>query len=427
MRKVCFVFGLLPIIGLSCFVACDGENTDPSGVAIENYCSDGTISTEICNEEGTAGDACGCTTYSVWCDDDTGLCWQDPQKDAYDKGNGGVTSFDAQRYCEELVLDGYDDWRLPNITELRSIIQGNALTRSNGLCYIENGSSMNDQPILKQIPCLGKANSLTGPDERGCYWKTELTGTCNNVDPASSTHYLEFWSTTKAADDPENWVAYVFFDTASVGFNHSLSLGEVRCVRNAPPTPAVCQGTNPICEPGATRQCACDNGKIGAQVCSDSGGCYGFCDCTGFTPSPGPVDVCGQCDNIKVKINVSKPLTKQPYMLAAFLYKEGELFLRPPDVGNDENEIRYPDINIGRPVEMNIPGCSYYRDRCMEGEYYLVVYLKMNEGKFPGMPELADYVWFDFDLITLTGDGTQHYEFDVTVLPILLSPFGFID
>ncbi len=60
---------------------------------------------------------------------------------------------------------------------------------------------------------------------------------------------------------------------------------------------------------------------------------------------------------------------------------------------------------------------------CMEGEYYLVVYLKMNEGKFPGMPELADYVWFDFDLITLTGDGTQHYEFDVTVLPILLSPF----
>jgi hypothetical protein len=114
-------------------------------------------------------------------------------------------------------------------------------------------------------------------------------------------------------------------------------------------------------------------------------------------------------------------------MLAAFLYKEGELFLRPPDVGNDENEIRYPDINIGRPVEMNILGCSYYRDRCMEGEYYLVVYLKMNEGKFPGMPELADYVWFDFDLITLTGDGTQHYEFDVTVLPILLSPFGFID
>ena len=105
-------------------------------------------------------------------------------------------------------------------------------------------------------------------------------------------------------------------------------------------------------------------------------------------------------------------------MLAAFLYEEGELFLRPPDVGIDENEIRYPDIHLGKPIEMNIPGCSYYRDRCMEGEYYLVVYLKMNEGKFPGMPEWADYVWVTFDPITLTGDGTQHYEFDVTLVPI---------
>jgi len=110
-------------------------------------------------------------------------------------------------------------------------------------------------------------------------------------------------------------------------------------------------------------------------------------------------------------------------MLAAFLYKEGELFIRPPDVGIDENEIRYPDINFGKPIEMTIPGCSYYRDRCMAGEYYLVVYLKMNEGKFPGMPELADYAWFNFEPITLTGDGTQYYEFDVTLVPILLSLF----
>ncbi len=425
MTKTTIAYTILLTACLSCFIACgdDDKNSSPSRQAIKYYYPDGTSSTQACTQDGIGELPCGGTTYRVWCDDDSGLCWQDPQKDAYNEKNGGVTSFDAKRYCEELILGGSDDWRLPNITELRSIIQGNVLTHSTGLCYIKDGSSMNNQHIFNHIPCLGNMNPLTGPDESGCYWQTELKGTCNNVDPASSTHYLEFWSTTKAADDPENWVAYVFFDTASVGFNHSLSLGEVRCVRDAPATPVDCQGRIQACEPGETRQCMCDNGKIGAKVCSGSGKCFEFCDCTGFSPSPGPEDVCARCDNINVKISVSNTLTKQPYMLAAFLYKEGELFIRPPDVGIDENEIRYPDINLGKPIEMNIPGCSYYRERCMEGEYYLVVYLKMNEGKFPGMPELDDYVWVNFEPITLTGEGTQYYEFDVTLVPIFMSLF----
>jgi len=45
----------------------------------------------------------------------TGLVWQKT-----DTGKG-VTWADALYYCEGLSLDGYDDWRLPNLKELRSL------------------------------------------------------------------------------------------------------------------------------------------------------------------------------------------------------------------------------------------------------------------------------------------------------------------
>ncbi len=54
-------------------------------------------------------------------DNKTGLQWQDDYSD-----NGGnikqATWRDAIDYCENLSLGGYTDWRLPNINELRSIV-----------------------------------------------------------------------------------------------------------------------------------------------------------------------------------------------------------------------------------------------------------------------------------------------------------------
>ncbi len=51
-------------------------------------------------------------------DNKTGLQWQDNA----DASTTTKIWTDAINYCENLTLDGYSDWRLPNINELKSIV-----------------------------------------------------------------------------------------------------------------------------------------------------------------------------------------------------------------------------------------------------------------------------------------------------------------
>ena len=51
-------------------------------------------------------------------DNDTGLIWQDNHDAKTIKRDWQG----AKEYCQELTLAGYDDWRLPTIKELQSIV-----------------------------------------------------------------------------------------------------------------------------------------------------------------------------------------------------------------------------------------------------------------------------------------------------------------
>ncbi|CAB9502489.1 expressed unknown protein [Seminavis robusta] len=460
-------------------VACNANQVQAChcpGNGFDDDASDHPGGMQFClPDESGWTDCAPCLWYEEWCDIETNLCWQDPPKDSnVPSKHGGVTVHDAMRYCEELAFGGHYDWRLPTLTELRSIIDGVGMTELmqlqglilDDLCPITEGSTVEGMTMVDVILCTGRLNSFECPGSGGCCWNENLQGTCNTIDPASTTHYLEFWSSTPAADDPENWYGFVFFDTGTVGFNHALSFGEVRCVRdnddisvlpsnnnNPPPQPlmtivdSMCALPVESCFPGQTRNCSCTTGRDGmmavtadgAQRCvnatdsnniaplatNDDSMCFGHCQCSSFQESPEPVDVCDQCDQVNVTVRVPNRLETQPYMLAVFLYKYGTLDFRPPDVGVQENEIRYPDIDVDKPITMTIPGCSYYRDRCMEGEYFLSIYLKMNEGRFPGIPEpFDDYFYADGrneDPIVLTTGNNQTIELDVTVEPFIMS------
>src|SRR5262249_26598793 len=66
------------------------------------------------NGDGTVTDNC------------TGLMWQKDTADVTADGEIDITDgldwCDALKYCEESSLAGHDDWRLPNVRELGSIV-----------------------------------------------------------------------------------------------------------------------------------------------------------------------------------------------------------------------------------------------------------------------------------------------------------------
>ena len=380
------------------------------------HCPDGSTSLQKKTDENGMSKACACDYYTIWCDDTTGLCWQSPQKDAYNYDDIGVISQDAVRYCEDLVIDGYDDWRLPNIDELRSLIRGNPDTMTGGDCPITEGSGLDD---YDNATCRGATEHHQGPGPGGCYWPAELEGTCDKQDPFALGHPLEFWATNPAANDPEHWIAFVSFENGTTGFNHVHSFGDVRCVRNAPSPEIPCEEPVESCKPGTTRKCTEADTRNGAQVCNDDGSCFGPCDYTGFEPTPPREDVSDQCDTLKLTINVPEKLKKEPYQLIAFFYHPDKFPPGgPPCGGTDENQIEYPVIDVDKPYVMTVPGCTYYRENCLTGPYHLYVSLMMNKTLMP-IPKTGDFIWgLDQEPIMLGSGKMLQLEKEITLVPV---------
>ncbi|MBW2651702.1 MAG: hypothetical protein JRC57_01265, partial [Deltaproteobacteria bacterium] len=74
---VLITLSALLVLGSKCkhiVVVCE------DGAEQECFCPDGTVGNQVCRSDGSGWESCDCTYYSVWCDDEADLCWQDPQK-----------------------------------------------------------------------------------------------------------------------------------------------------------------------------------------------------------------------------------------------------------------------------------------------------------------------------------------------------------
>lgn len=199
---------------------CDSGNTSDHGeydsaTSISKESDTGSQTTDSLNPEGEDS-ATNAIEMGIWSDESSGLVWQNPPID----NTGQTLSLaweEAMAYCDSLVLDNADDWRLPTVNEYQTFIRGCPDAEpGNDDCLISD-------PDCLAMECLafcGNCAELEGPDPVGCYWPTGILGDCG-----------AYW--TSSAEVPVNW-AYtfqahkgrLFADPAAVRNN-------VRCVRGS--------------------------------------------------------------------------------------------------------------------------------------------------------------------------------------------------
>ena len=158
----------------------------------------------------TDGDS---TSGEPWYDSTSGLTWQNPPASEQMEWQGAID------YCDKLSLDGHNDWRLPTISEMRSLIRGCPDTETGGACGWTD-SCLN--PSCRDDSCYG-CTGHGGPDG-GCYRPEEMEGSCS-----------WFWSSSLFEDDL-NPVFGVEFYGGGVSVNFAGYL-VVSTRKIAPPNP----------------------------------------------------------------------------------------------------------------------------------------------------------------------------------------------
>lgn len=146
-------------------------------------------------------------------DTKTGFIWQ--------RGDGGQMEWDfAKQYCDSLDLGGYNDWRLPTINELRTIIKGCSGTKDNGSCAVRD-NCLSDSCWSKSS-CWACPES-GGPGENGLYWQ-------KGVWSYNGDKYGWFWSSSELS----GYAIYpwlVEFGLGYIGTEVKISRNSVRCIR----------------------------------------------------------------------------------------------------------------------------------------------------------------------------------------------------
>ncbi|HRQ70003.1 MAG TPA: DUF1566 domain-containing protein [bacterium] len=196
------------------------------------YCGDGIINgSEICDDGESNGKKGFCSTEcndAVWTDPATGYSWS---RKAY------FNQTDALNYCESLSEGGYNNWKLPTISELRTIIQNCNNTITGGPCGVSDNCLKMPYGICETVECNGCESN-----NHGIYSVFEETE--------------QFWSSSFTVGDVD-FAWYINFKDGSITYSNVSNKKYIRCISF--------DDCNPNDEKIIT--CATDPEKKQKQVC----------------------------------------------------------------------------------------------------------------------------------------------------------------
>ena len=132
---------------------------------------------------------------------------------------------DAKAYCDGLTYCSRTDWRLPTISELRSLIRGCDSTELGGSCGVTE--ACDTDACWDAEDCSGCSDSwgpYGGPGVNGFYWDPEVVGTMHP--------YWTRWICPGCGDDGDVWT--VAFQWGGImkgrGDSDPRNANQTRCV-----------------------------------------------------------------------------------------------------------------------------------------------------------------------------------------------------
>jgi Protein of unknown function (DUF1566) len=195
-RSVKYLLSIfLTIVLTSCYKTALEEESDSGGDADTDSDTDTDTDTDADSDTDLDTDTDSyCIGNGVWYDSTTNLCWQKiSDRSAYGPSY-------AESYCSSLTIDGYDDWVLPRVQDLISLIKG----CSSRKCGVSDPGCL-ESSCVEGSDC-SPCNPLEGD---GCYWDQALVGSCEEFFWSSSvlgySHWYVNFRTGTIVDDLATW------------------------------------------------------------------------------------------------------------------------------------------------------------------------------------------------------------------------------
>ena len=198
------------MVGLCLSLSCgddDDDNDDNDDNDADDDDDDNDADDDDDDDDDTADPDDATGAGDTWIDPTTGLEWQNGD-------NCCNTWYFAENYCLELTWGGYSDWRLPTISELRSLIRGCDATVTGGECPASDDCNDYD---CETDACLGCQDGQ-GPGDDGFYMVKGLV----------KNGYM-YWTNSAVPGTAYTWT--INFYSGMINLDVPSGIYTMRCVR----------------------------------------------------------------------------------------------------------------------------------------------------------------------------------------------------